>query len=64
MIHFDGFRKALESFPLDRVAAITGVDPTKIQQAAQTVAKNRMVIGNHDAHGLSSSIIHRQLPDS
>jgi len=32
------------------------------QQAAQTIPKNWVVVGNHDANGLRSSVIHTLLP--
>ena len=32
------------------------------QQAAQAVAKNGMIVGDHDADGLRSSVIHTLLP--
>ena len=34
----------------------------RLQKTAQAIAKNRMVIRNHNSYGLGSSIIHTPLP--
>ena len=34
----------------------------RLQKAAQAIAKNRMVVCNHNAYWLRSSIIHTSLP--
>ena len=52
---------------LDRFGSVAGFPNHfqigfRFQQTAQTIAKNRMVIGNHNAYGLRSSIIHTSLP--